>query len=121
MRISRSSTLDFDIALDIRPQFDFGEGGMAAIGAIIRAEADQTVHPFFALQITKGVIAFHADGDTLEAGFIAAATVEYFRLVAMLLHPAQIHAFQHLRPILGIDTAGAGVNGEYGVFAIVVA
>ncbi len=36
-------------------------------------------------------------------------------LKSLLLGPAQVHAHQHLRPVLAFRAAGAGVDGDNGV------
>jgi hypothetical protein len=38
-----------------------------------------------------------------------------------LLGPAEIHAQEHFRPVLGFGAAGAGLDGEDGVEAIAFA
>jgi hypothetical protein len=43
------------------------------------------------------------------------------RLEAVALRPAQVHAQQHLGPVLGLGAAGAGLNVQEGVGAIHVA
>ena len=44
-----------------------------------------------------------------------------FGLEAVALGPAQVHAQQHLRPVLALGAAGAGVDGDDGAAVIVLA
>ena len=43
----------------------------------------------------------------------------HFGLEAPALRPAQVHAQQHLGPVLGLGAAGAGMDGDDGVFVVV--
>ncbi len=51
----------------------------------------------------------------LMPGFFAVLVVVHFRLEALLLGPAEIHAQQHLGPVLALRAAGAGMHGDNGV------
>ena len=41
-----------------------------------------------------------------------------FHLVVAALRPAHIHALQHLRPVLALGAAGAGMNLDIGVIGV---
>ena len=61
------------------------------------------------------------NGRALDAGFFAGLIVEHLALEAAALGPLQIHAQQHLGPVLRLGAAGAGMDGDDGVGAIVLA
>jgi hypothetical protein len=50
--------------------------------------------------------------------FLAGALVDQLDLVAAALRPAAVHAKQHLGPVLGLRTAGAGVYLQVAVVGI---
>ena len=71
----------------------------------------------FGAQIAIGIRAINFHGDTLDAGFFAISHVGDGGLEAAPLGPAQIHAQQDLRPILGfratrtsMDTKDGGIG-----------
>ena len=72
-------------------------------------------------QQAERVLAGHRDGGALDAGFFAGLVVEHLALEAAPLRPLQIHAQQHLGPVLRLGAAGAGMDGHDGVGAIVLA
>ena len=51
-------------------------------------------------------------------GFLAGAFLDPLDLVAAPLGPADVHARQHLRPVLGLGAAGAGMDLEEAVVAV---
>ncbi len=54
-------------------------------------------------------------------GLVAGLEVDDFALEAAALDPAQVHAQQHLGPVLRLGTAGAGMDRHDRVLAIVLA
>ena len=55
----------------------------------------------------------------LDAGLLAVGDIEDGGVEAAALGPAQVHAKKHLRPVLGLGAAGAGMDGEQGVAGVV--
>jgi hypothetical protein len=89
----------------------------ARIGIVWR-NAHEPVHTGFRLQPAIGILALDLHGYGFQAGFFAGAGLDHFGLEAAGLRPAQIHARQHLRPVLTLRPAGAGVDFEKRVVAV---
>ena len=58
------------------------------------------------------------DGGTLDAGHFTFLQFNDFGLEATTLGPAQVHAQQHVAPVLGFSAAGAGLDIQVGVVGI---
>ena len=71
----------------------------------------QAMNAFFGPQVAISVAAADCNGDAFNARFFALAQIQYLGLKTLAFSPAQVHAFEHLDPILGIYTAGPGMNG----------
>ena len=72
-------------------------------------------------QQAVGVLAGDGERGALEAGFVAGLIVDDLALEAAALGPAQVHAQQHLGPVLRLGAAGARVDRDDRVLAIVLA
>ncbi len=83
-----------------------------------RRDAHQPVHAAFGLQPAIGVGAVDLDRRRFDAGAFAGALLEPLDLVVVLLGPADIHAQQHLGPVLRLGAAGAGMHFEIAVVAV---
>ena len=57
-------------------------------------------------------------GRRFDAGLFASAFLDPLHLIAVGLAPAHIHAAHHLGPILGLGTAGAGMDFQEAVIAV---
>lgn len=79
------------------------------------------MNPFFGAQSTEGIFSVDGNGDTFYAGFFPCGEIEDVRGEVMRLSPAEVHPFEHFRPILGISAARAGVNRQQRVSPIVCA
>ena len=79
------------------------------------------MHAALGFQISVRVIAAHHERRALDARFIAAGVIDHLRRPAATLAVAQVHAQQHLRPILRLGAAGARVNGDDRIAIIVLA
>src|SRR5438094_9571327 len=73
-------------------------------------DADEAMHAAFALQIAVSIIADDTQGSAADACFLVAQLVDQLRLKAVTLRPARIKAQEHLRPVAGFGSAGAGLN-----------
>ena len=69
----------------------------------------------------KGIVTGQRERRALDAGFFARLIVEELALEAAALRPLQVHAEQHLGPVLRLGAAGAGMDRDDGVGAIVFA
>ena len=82
-------------------------------------DAHEAVDPGFRLEVPVGVFARDLDGYALDAGFLARLQVQGIEGVVPGFHPAQVHAHEHFRPVLGLGTARSGVNRNDGVLRVV--
>ena len=67
------------------------------------------------------ILAAQRQRDAFQSRFFARLIVEQFALEAATFRPFQIHAEQHLRPILRFGAAGARMNGHDRIGRIVFA
>jgi hypothetical protein len=74
--------------------------------------------PGLGAQPAIGVFALDLDGGALDAGHFSRLRVEYLGLEAARRGPLEIHAQQHLRPVLRLGAAGAGLDVEEGVVRV---
>ena len=77
------------------------------------------MHADFAGEQAVGVFAVDAEGRRLDARFFAGLIFVHLRGEALALSPAQIHAHEHLGPVLRLGAARAGMDGDDGVALVV--
>ena len=77
--------------------------------------------PASAEQQAVGVVADDDQRRALDARFVARLEVDDLALEAAALGPAQVHPQQHLGPVLRLGAAGARMDRDDGVLAIVLA
>ncbi len=61
------------------------------------------------------------EGDGVDADLGAEAAVDFFDLPAHLLAVVEVHAEEHLGPVVGLGAADAGGDGDEGVAVVVLA
>src|SRR6202011_5804384 len=110
--------VDFDLLVDDRVDPYRGKAGVAPRGRIERRDAHEAVHATLGLQPAIGVDAADLDRRRLDAGAFAGAFFQPFDLVAVVLGPADIHAQQHLGPVLRLGSAGPGMHFEIAVVGV---
>ena len=81
--------------------------------------ANKAVHAPLAAQVTIGVGAGNLDRGALDAGLFALHHIEDIGGEAAALRPAEVHAQEHLRPVLRFRPARTGVDREDGVAGVV--
>ena len=86
-----------------------------------RRDAHQPVYAALSLEVAVGVVAVHLEGDGLDARLVAVEQVDLAHLEAHALGVADVHAVEHLRPVLRLGAARARVQREQGVAAVVFA
>ena len=84
-------------------------------------QAHQPVDALLGRQQAVDVLALDRDGGALDAGLVALLDLVDLDLEAAALEPAQVHAQQHLGPVLGLGAAGAGVDGDDGAALVELA
>src|SRR5207342_3112571 len=113
--------IDLDVVVDFRADEHRGEAGVAAVVGIEGRLAHQPVHADLGLQPAEGVLALDAESRALDAGDFAGADFHQFGLPAAALAEAQVHAQQHLGPVLRLGAAGAGLDVDEAVGGIELA
>ncbi len=91
------------------------------MGGVERGEPHQPVDALFRVQVAVGIGSVDRDGHAFDPGFFAGRDIQDFGLVMVQLAPAQVHALQHVGPILGIGAACPGVDRQQGVSMVVLA
>jgi hypothetical protein len=76
------------------------------------------VHADFGTQPAEGVLALDMQGCTFDAGDFASGQLHDGGVEAALVGPAQVHAQQHVGPILGLGTARAGLDIQVGIVRV---
>ena len=102
--------LDLDPLVDQRPDVDLGEAGVAARRGVEGRDPHQPVDAALGGEQPVGVLAAGDEGRRLEARLLPRRGLLHLDLEAAPLGPAQVHAQQDLRPVLGVGAAGAGVD-----------
>src|ERR1039457_617241 len=113
--------IDLDFVVHLREDEDAGEGGVTARVGVEGRDAHQAVDADFGLQQAVGVLAVDLEGGALDARTFAFQAVGHDGGEALALGPPQVHAEQHLGPILALRAAGAGVYGDDGGTRVVFA
>ena len=109
---------DFDGVVDEGCDADGGEGGHALALCVEGAYADKAVDAGFALEVAEGVVAFNLHGDALDASPFAVEAVGDGYAVVVGFGIADVHAHEHLSPVLCFNTTGTGIDGEDGIEAV---
>ncbi len=95
-----------------------GEGGMAPVARIEGRFTHQPVHADLGAQPTEGIVAVELDGCALDARHLAWGDLDQLGPETPSLPPPQVHAQQHLGPILGLGAAGPGLDIQEGVVGV---
>ena len=118
-RSSGLISIDVVVFAEVGHDEDRGERGVAARVRVEGADADQPVHAVLRAQEAVGMRALHGDRGVLDAGLVARLLAHDLGLEAFALAPAEVHAHQHLGPVLGVDAARARGDRDDRVGAIV--
>src|SRR5262245_24743914 len=78
------------------------------------------MHASVGRQEAVRVLARYKDGRAFQPRFVARLIVDHFALETAPLRPSQVHAEEHLRPVLRLGAARAGMNRDERVLAIVL-
>jgi hypothetical protein len=66
----------------------------------------------FLAEMAKGIIAFDPNSDAFDPGFFPRHGIENLCLIALALGIPQVHAKEHLRPILRLGPASARMDSK---------
>ena len=107
--------VDDDGVVDLGRDEDRGETGVAALGRVEGRDADEAMDAGFSTEETEGEVAGDREGGGLDSGLVAVLDFVYLNLEVLALAPADVHAHEHLGPVLGLGAACAGVHDDDGV------
>ena len=108
------------VILNLRHDLHRGKAGLPAGVGVKGRDPHQPVDAVLALQKAVGVVPLDGDGRGLDARLIPVLVVQDLVGEVVALRPAGVHPVQHLSPVLGLGAAGAGVEGQNGVVAVVL-
>ena len=91
---------------------------MPPAGRVEGRDAHQPVHAPLGGEEPVGVLAVDGEGDALDAGLVALAGFVQLDVEAPRLRPAQVHAQEHLGPVLALGAPGARVDADDGVAGV---
>ena len=113
---------DFDLHVlgQVGHDLHRGEGGLPPGVGVKGGHPHQSVHPVLSPQVAVGVLPLDHDGGRLDARLVPVLVVHDLIGEAVALGPAGVHAVEHLGPVLGLGAAGAGVDGENHIGAVVL-
>ncbi len=112
--------LDLDLVGDHRPHVHLRERGVAARLGVERRDAHQAVDAALGAEEAVGVLALGDEGGGLEPRLLALGRLPHLDLEAAALGPAQVHAKEHLGPVLGVGPAGTRAHRHDGVARVVL-
>ena len=110
--------LDLDGVVHLRIDEHAGERGVAARVRIERRLAHQAVHAVLGAQVPVGVVAGDLERRALDAGHLALGLLEHFDAEALALAVLGVHALEHLRPVLRLGAARAGLDVDEAVVRV---
>ena len=113
--------LDVDVVGELGPDVERRERRVAPRGLIERRDAHQPMHAGLGEEQAVRVVAGDGERRALDAGLVAGLQVDDLALEAAALGPAQVHAQQHLGPVLRLGAARARMDRDDRVLAIELA
>ena len=113
--------LDLDILRQLRPHKHGCERRVAPGRLIKRRDTHEAMHTSFGRHQPIRIVAGQHECGALDARFVAWLIIDDLALETAALRPLQVHAQQHLRPILRFGAARARMDCDDGVGAIVLA
>ena len=98
-----------------------GERRVPAVRLVERREADEAVHAALGLQHAVRVLSRDREGRRLEAGLLPRRGLEELGLEPAPLGPAEVHAQEHLPPVLRVGPPFPRVDRDDRVARVVLA
>ncbi len=93
---------------------------MATGAGIVRGDSHQPVDPTLGAQISVSVFPADLDSRALDARFISRQVLGKLGLEAFAFAVAQVHTKDHPGPVLGLGSAGAGVDAQGRVVGVML-
>ena len=105
--------------LDLGDDIDTGETGVAAFVRVERRNTNKPMHAALRLAKAVGILAGDQKRGAFDAGDFARKQFADLDLPTARLTPALVHSQEHAGPVARLGAAGAGVDGENAVAAVV--
>jgi len=93
---------------------------VAALTGVERRNAYQAMDSRLSLKVAVRIIPVDRKGYTLDPSLLTGQVVDDLGLKFLPLGPAEVHAQEHIGPILGLGTAGAGMDGYNGIAGVIL-
>ena len=90
------------------------------MGLVERREPDESMDSPLGLEDSVCVVAGDGEGRRLETRLLAGRGLEQLGLKAAIRRPPEVHAKEHLGPVLRVGPPRAGVNRDDGVPGVVL-
>ena len=113
--------LDGNVLFDLGHYLDAGEAGVSSALGVERGNAHQSVYAVLGLQESVCVESLNVDRSALYSGFFTVQDIQDFGLESVAVSPLHIHSQQHGNPVLRLGSAGAGMERENRIGAVVFA
>ena len=110
--------LDFDVVARVGDHIHRGKGSVAASRRVKGRNTDEAVDAALPFEEAIYVLAGNTQAHALDPGFVAGQEVQLLYGKTVRVRPTQVHALEHLRPVLRLRAARAGVDFENGVGVI---
>ncbi len=110
--------LDVDVLVAVGRHLDRRERRLTGVVRVEWAHAHQPVHADLRAEVAVRGVARDRERHVVDPRLVPLLEVDDLGLVAAPLAPAHVHAQQHLRPVLGVGAAGAGLDVHDGVGAV---
>ena len=92
---------------------------MASACRIKRGNSYKAVYARLTFHKAVGIFALYEDTCRFETCLVAVKEIKRSNLKAVTLAPSAVHSEKHLRPILRLRSACAGVEGKNCIFGII--
>src|SRR5688500_3055586 len=113
--------VDFDVFVDLGIDKQGSERCMSPRRLVKGRDPDQPVNAGFGSEQPVGILTFNSERHAFQPSFLAWLILENFSFEFSLFSPLEIHAQEHLGPILRLRTTRARMNRANGIAAIVIA
>src|SRR6266436_6345455 len=94
---------------------------MPPLGLVEGRNTHQPMNPNFTGQKAEGILAVYRERRRLQARFFARLVIIEHSLESLALRPTQIHAQQHVGPVLRLSAASPRMDGQDSVARVIFA
>src|SRR5262249_46927141 len=91
---------------------------MPTLVGIKRGDTNQSMHTGLRLEISIRERTGHRDRLPFDARFVSSLQIQCLHLELLTFRPSEVHAQQHLSPVLGFRSSGPRMDGKDGIVLI---